>query len=64
MSRAAKITESADRLAARPEWYAATVQHEVERLQRVVRDPRATREELYVAMCQLAHYGELGLDAR
>ena len=56
-ARSAKIIESAH-LSVRPDWLAGERSHEIERLRRVVRDPRATREELYVAMCQLAHYGE------
>lgn len=66
MSHASRIVEhgQASTQAARPEWYAATVRHEIERLRRILRDPRAGLAERSIARDQLDHYEHLELDVR
>lgn len=55
-ARAGKITESAGRLAERPEWQKQQVDTEIQRLEGVLRNPQATPEERRIATDQLKDY--------
>jgi hypothetical protein len=56
-ARAEKITSSAARLAQNREWLLAEREHEMLRLQAVLRDPRRTAEDVRIATEQLKFWG-------
>jgi hypothetical protein len=56
--RATRITESADRLASNPSWIAAEREHEIARLQSIIRNAQATAEDKRIAASMLTFWIE------
>ena len=57
-ARAGKITASEERLAGNQPWQQQQVESEIERLEGILRNPRATEEERNIATSQLQNYRE------
>ena len=57
-ARAGKITASEERLAGNQPWQQQQVESEIERLEGILRNPRATEEERNIAASQLQSYRE------